>query len=508
MSFESTVGRAPGSWRGVMSASARPWTAPRLFCRPLSGPAGTEYDAPTHVRVHPMVHPSARAALVIGLLVTLALWLYTGYTFSRRLDDVEQQAADVAARYLRAQELLTTVRTQVLVASIRVRDALLNPDPASIDGYREQIAVNYASLDTALTAYVPVLGSDSEDADMTRLRAEVENFRDTVTSLLAHRVRPSTADVRELLNAHIVPRRESAIRISEEVQALNRAAFLRQQGDLATIHRTAERQSARRLALAMATSAGVLLLVTAYAGRLEHRLRAQLERDAALSRELQEAHARLVKAQEDERRTIARELHDEVGQVLTAVKFELGLAQRAICAHGLSPVPLIEAQNVTAAAINTVRDLSQLLHPVALDDLGLVAAVDVLLRGLARRQDIQVELTQSGLDERLDPATEVAAYRIVQEALTNVARHAQAGSCRVGLRRWGGKLVVDVVDDGVGFELQGPTAPPARLGLLGIRERAVQVGGDLLVTTQPGAGTRLHAELPVLTAAGRQASDG
>jgi signal transduction histidine kinase len=145
---------------------------------------------------------------------------------------------------------------------------------------------------------------------------------------------------------------------------------------------------------------------------------------------------------------------------------------------------------------------------VALDDLGLVAAVDVLLRGLARRHDIQVELTQSGLDERLDPATEVAAYRIVQEALTNVARHAQAGSCRVALRRWDGKLVVDVVDDGVGFELQGPATPPARLGLLGIRERAVQCGGDLLVTTQPGAGTRLHAELPLLAAADPRAADG
>jgi two-component system sensor histidine kinase UhpB len=143
---------------------------------------------------------------------------------------------------------------------------------------------------------------------------------------------------------------------------------------------------------------------------------------------------------------------------------------------------------------------------VALDDLGLAAAVDVLLRGLARRHDVQVELTQSGLDGRLDPATEVAAYRIVQEALTNVARHAQAGSCRVDLQRREERLVVDVVDDGVGFELDGPASP--RLGLLGIRERAVQCGGDLLITTLPGAGTRLHAELPLLAAAAPRRADG
>jgi signal transduction histidine kinase len=456
------------------------------------------------VPVHPMVHPSARAALVIGLLVTLALWLYTGYTFSRRLDAVEQQAADVAARYLRAQELLTTVRTQVLVASIRVRDALLNPDPASIDGYRDEIAANYASLDTALTAYVPVLGSDREDADITRLRAEVENFRDTVTSLLANRVRPSTAAIRDLLNAHIVPRRESAIRISEEVQALNRAAFLRQQADFAAIHRTAERQSAQRLGVAVVTSASVLLIVAAYAGRLERRLRAQLERDAALSRELQEAHARLVRAQEEERKTIARELHDEVGQVLTAVKFELGLAQRSVEAHGLSAAPLAEAQNITSGAIQTVRDLTQLLHPVALDDLGLAPAVDALLRGMSRRQDIQVTLALEGLDHRLDPATEVAAYRIVQEALTNVAKHSRATQCRVELEGRQSHLLIAVIDNGTGFDADAPPASPPRLGLLGIRERVAELGGRYAITSQPGGGTHLRVDLPLVPAGRRQ----
>jgi signal transduction histidine kinase len=456
-----------------------------------------------HVPVHPMVHPSARAALALGLLVTLALWLYTGYTFSRRLDDVQQQAAAVAARYLRAQELLATVRTQVLVASVRVRDALLNPDPASIDGYREQIAVNYAALDTALTAYVPVLGSDREEADITRLRAEVENFRDTVTSVLSSTTRPSTAAVRDLVNARIVPRRESAVRISEEVQALNRAAFLNQQAELATIHRNAQRTSAQRLGVAVATSAGVLLIAVAYTGRLERRLRAQLERDAALSRELQDAHARLVRAQEEERKTIARELHDEVGQVLTAVKFELGLAQRSIEAHGLSATPLAEAQNITSGAIQTVRDLTQLLHPAVLDDLGLAPAVDAMLRGMARRQDIQVALALDGLDRRLDPATEVAAYRIVQEALTNVAKHSRATQCRVELEGHHDILTIDVTDNGTGFDVEAPPASPPRLGLLGIRERVAELGGSFAIASQPGGGTHLQVHLPLAAVGGR-----
>lgn len=451
----------------------------------------------------PAISRSIRATLACGLLVTLALWLYTGYTIGRRIEEVERQAAQVAERYLKAQELLATVRIQVLVASVRVRDALLNPAPDALAGYRRQIADNYATLDTALTDYVPVLGSDPEHVAITRLRREVEDFRDTVATVLAGGGRQSMTAIRDLLNSHVVPRREAAFRISEEVQALNRAAYMQQQAELATIHRTAERQSQRRLAVALVLSACVLILVGSYAGRLEVELRAQRDRDARLSRELQDAHSRMVQVQEHERRVIARELHDEVGQVLTAVKFELGLAQRAIVSRGLSPAPLLEAQTITATAISTVRDLTLLLHPVALDDLGLVPAVEALLRGLARRHDIAVEFTHDGVPDRFDPQAEKAAYRIVQEALTNVARHAQARTCRVSLRLWNGRLLVDVADDGVGFDLESQAAPPARLGLLGVRERAVQHGGDVSITSRPGEGTRLHAELPVADVAVR-----
>ena len=118
--------------------------------------------------------------------------------------------------------------------------------------------------------------------------------------------------------------------------------------------------------------------------KLESQLRLQMERDARISRELRNTATKLMNAQEEERRTIARELHDEVGQVLTAIKVELALAQRSIEAGGGSATPLVEAQTITDGALQTVRNLTQLLHPSALDDLGLPAAIDASLRGLAR----------------------------------------------------------------------------------------------------------------------------
>jgi signal transduction histidine kinase len=444
----------------------------------------------------PLERLSIRAALAVGLLVTLGLWLFTSYTFTRRIDDVQRQAAEVATRYMRAQELLSTVRAQVLVSSVRVRDALLNSDPSSLSGYRDELHRIHGVIGAALDAYEPVMESAPGKDHVQNLRAEVDQFHRTSLAVLAETGGASTTVVRDLLNRRIIPRREAAVRISEDIQSLNRLAFVRQQADIAEIHRVAETQSWRWLGFALATSLGVLLVVAIYSSRLESRLHQQMDRDSRISQELHNATIKLIGAQEDERRIIARELHDEVGQVLTALQVELSLADRKLAAAGVSIEPLEEAHNIAAGALTTVRDLSQLLRPAMLDDLGLPAAIDASLRGLARRHDIKVELVQMGMNDRLSPETEITAYRIVQEALTNVARHSAAAHCRVRLMRLPGSLKVEVEDDGVGFAADRDVPEPAGFGLVGMRERAAMLGGRLKVVSSPGRGTRLFIDLP------------
>ena len=439
---------------------------------------------------------SVRIALAIGFCVTLGLWLYTGYTFTQRIESVQRDAAEVASRYTRAQGLLSTVRAQVLLSSVRVRDALLNPQPDAISADREQIEASYKLILMALADYEPVMRSSVESDQIATLQREVERFHTTSMSVLADAASRSPAAIRDVLNRHIVPRREAALAISEEIQSLNRRAFIQQQSDIAEIHRVAELQSRRSLGIALVIGLGVLLLTSWYAGRLESRLREQMERDARMSRELQDAAAKLLTAQEEERRRIARELHDEVGQVLTAIKVELALAQRAIEANGGSAAPLVEAQTITDGALQTVRNLAQLLHPAALDDLGLPAAIDASLRGLARRQNIRAELHQTGMSERLPRDVELAAYRIVQEAITNVAKHAGATQCHVRLTHLGDRLVVEVQDNGVGFDPHDDGRLARGLGLINVRERAARLGGTFNMLSSPGQGTRLVVELP------------
>jgi two-component system sensor histidine kinase DegS len=138
-----------------------------------------------------------------------------------------------------------------------------------------------------------------------------------------------------------------------------------------------------------------------------------------------------------------------------------------------------------------------------LDDLGLPATVDWYLKGFGRRHGVRIELLQDGMNGRLAPETEAGIYRIVQEALTNVAKHAQAATCRVFLQRLTHSVLVTIEDDGVGFRPDEVNLPGASrgIGLVGIRERVAQLRGELRLESAPGKGTRLTVEVPVQTPA-------
>lgn len=439
---------------------------------------------------------SFRAALALGFCVTLGLWLYSGYSFTQRIENVRSQAADVATRYNRVQELLSTVRSQVLLSSIRARDALLAPDAAAIERHRAAIEES-AGMTAELLRNYPELGVPAERERLQKLRDEVEQFHQTSLQVVVGGSGRSPQQVRDVLNAVLVPRREAALAISEEITRLNRASFIRQQTEISEIHRVAEAEGRRHLGLALVVGAGVLLLTSAYASRLEDRLRQQLVRDAKLSSELQQTAAKVLNAQEEERRTIARELHDEVGQVLTAIRVELDVAQRTIESAGGSAAMLAEAQTITDGAVQTVRNLAQLLHPAALDDLGLPAVIDATLRGLERRHNIRGTFHATNLPPRLPREIELAAFRIVQEGLNNIAKHAQATECHVRLTRLIDRLLLEVEDNGIGFVDDTDRPIVARgLGLVTIRERAVRLGGTFNILSNPGEGTRLIITFP------------
>ena len=201
---------------------------------------------------------------------------------------------------------------------------------------------------------------------------------------------------------------------------------------------------------------------------------------AARTAELEQLTRLLLRAQEDERRRIARELHDEAGQALTAVKIELDLDGH------------LEAGARVGRALAQVRDLSNLLRPSALDDLGLLAALRALADDVAERSRLKVNL-ELDCNRPVPPEIEVVIYRVVQEALTNVVRHAHATWVRARLSTEDRNLRLTIEDDGRGLQ---PDAP-AHLGFLGMQQRVTAAGGTLTIGAADPHGVRLEALIPV-----------
>ncbi|MCX6033002.1 MAG: sensor histidine kinase [Chloroflexi bacterium] len=208
---------------------------------------------------------------------------------------------------------------------------------------------------------------------------------------------------------------------------------------------------------------------------------------------------RLLDAQEAERRRIARELHDEVGQALTAVKINLQAAGRTPGAEAIAP-QLDESIKIIERTLQQVRNLSLDLRPSLLDDLGLVAALRWYVDRQGQRAGIATRFIAEPADPRLRAEIETACFRLVQEALTNVVRHAQAHSVTVELRQVGAGLRLRVRDDGHGFDVPAALARAARgesLGLLGMQERVALLDGQIVIRSTPGQGAEILVMLPV-----------
>jgi signal transduction histidine kinase len=207
--------------------------------------------------------------------------------------------------------------------------------------------------------------------------------------------------------------------------------------------------------------------------------------------------ARVLAAQEDERKRISRELHDDAGQALTSVIMGLTRIEAAVQDEDARS-QAAEMKDTAHHALHLMRDLARDLRPSTLDDLGLAAALGRYVSDYGTKYGITTHFHANSDGMRFRPEVETALYRIAQEALTNVVRHARANSVNVVLERRPGAMILVVEDDGVGFAPRtGPGSPSAGLGLLGMEERATLIGGMLTVESEPGRGTAVFVQVPI-----------
>jgi signal transduction histidine kinase len=270
---------------------------------------------------------SIRGALLAGFAVVFALWLLWGYQLVRSLEQIEQNVAVVHEAYVRGEQTLSKIRTNVLLGSIYLRDALIDGATARRETYRAELIRLRTEAEQLLGGYLQDVSSENEREHWARLQGELADYwasRDVALS--DHAKTPDEAAA--LLRSRVVPKREAALQILDQLGALQAAANQRHQTEIDLLYR---RVRLRLLSMGAATLV-VALLVAGMASRHVNRLQSEIERQRRNEQhnreDLERLSARLVDVQEQERRTLARELHDEVGQALTAVKMDIGIALR------------------------------------------------------------------------------------------------------------------------------------------------------------------------------------
>jgi signal transduction histidine kinase len=439
-----------------------------------------------------------RRILLLGFAAIFALWLISAYVLGRRVIEADSRVATITTEFSKSEEVLSTVREQVLLSSVVVRDAALENEAARVSSQRDRLHVVRSDVERQLQEYFSRVDSVAEREHWTRLRAEVDEYWSSLSPVLTGELTGEAAQA--YLRSRVIPKHELVLRVSEDLRTLKQDALREQQAAVAELHRTVRERIWWTSALAVAVGFIVALLAVRYIGRLESWIRHQHAQEREHKRELQRLSAELEDARESERRTIARDLHDEIGQALMTIKLDLAVVYRSGQLSGAPAEALGEARASTDVAIRTVRDLSQLLHPPMLNDFGLAVTLQAYVHAFSERSGVRTELVLDRMDARVPSDVEVCAYRIVQEALTNVAKHAEATSCRVYLHRLPHSLLVTVEDDGKGIAATNSKDAQVRgVGLVNVRERVSRAGGTVGIESA-GRGTRLTVELPVRVA--------
>jgi len=448
------------------------------------------------VNTRPGLHRlSPTAALLFGLIVTLATVLVYSWYIIGQVSDLQRLQAGLTDRNRMASLQLLRIQSDLNQLAIAMRD-MLEADAAtpltSWEGQFQRIRVDF---DDALGREEQVSVVERSPEQRQALADVVAGVWTTVDRIfaLARADRPdeARAEIRVVLQARLAELSGAVGRLllqNNETEA--RAAQQTQD-----IYRQVQRQVYWFLSIALAAIAGTSLYLIDSNQKLFARLAALAEERRGLARALISTRAATL-------REIARELHDEFGQLLTAMGAMLRRAERQMPEGAPLRQDLREIGHVAQSALENVRGLSQTLHPSILDELGLDSAIQWYISTIEKQIGLQASYTRSGAPVPVESTVAIQVYRVLQEAISNVARHSGAGSARVVLRFVPGALELDVLDDGRGIG----EADRRGLGLVAMRERAELVGGtlDFIQPESHGTLVRLRVPLPAPEAASRQ----
>jgi signal transduction histidine kinase len=437
---------------------------------------------------------SSLFVLTIGFGILILLIGTLGFGAIRQADSIHQEMGNSQDSYLRMEEFRRGVVADIFLADILVRDYLLDTSRESSAGRRQETMEIRKSVQKRLDE-LAALTPESTSPALTRLRAEVERYWNSLDPIFEWSPAEKDRQSWVFFARNVLPRRDAIIRLAREMARLNNENLGREGQRLQEAQRRLHVFLVRMMSVILGLGIIVALLTTHRVIALQRTREAQRRQLEDTQNNLRRLSRRLVEAQEIERRALSRELHDEVGQVMTAVGIELGNLEslRGGSVEAFSE-RVEETKRLNADAMRALRGIAMGLRPSMLDDLGLQAALEWQGREFSRRTGVPAVVEVDAELDDLPDEQRTCIYRVVQEALTNCARHARARNVSVDARKDGADILVVIEDDGVGFE----TLPAGRggLGLLGIQERVQALAGKLKIASKPSQGTRIQVQLP------------
>jgi signal transduction histidine kinase len=434
-------------------------------------------------------------ALAVGFGILIVLIAVLGFGTVRRARAIYREMEATQDAYLQTESFRRDIAADMYLADILVRDYLLDPSPQNAPQHRQELLAIRDSLQERLDLLSQHMPETDTPRGMKELRTQVQAYWESLDPIFEWTPQQKADLSWYFLRHKVLPRRQAVVSLAREVARMNNENLKRERQRIQDSQNTLENFLLRMIAFVMGMGILVALLTAHRVATLEKQHDEQRRQIEDTQNNLRRLSQRLVQAQELERKSLSRELHDEVGQMLTALGIELGNLEslRGSSSDGFRN-RLEDAKELNANAMRAIRDLAMGLRPSMLDDLGLEAALQWQGREFSRHTGVTASVQVSGALDELSDAQRTCIYRVVQEALTNCARHAQAKNVLVSVHEDNEGAVVIVQDDGVGFNTAA--SPRGGLGLLGIEERVHALTGKVSISSQPHRGTTLRVNIP------------
>ncbi len=429
---------------------------------------------------------SPTTGLLLGLIITLAAVVAYSFYMTVQLSGLRKLQSEMVDRNRRDSLQLLRVQNDLNSVGLAMRDMLDASEPYPLTAWSAQFERMREDLDVALHLEEKLAGTNRTEEQRNYLTQSVAQFWDAVHRMFALAAAGKEQEAREQIRFTLQARQESLSTAVSRLLVQNNEGEEQAAGRIAQIYDGVQRQ----LYLFLGATLITIVLTSLYLIRTNRIIFARL---AALSEQRSELAQKLISTQESTLRHISRELHDEFGQVLTAIGSLLGRAGNQLPPGSKVREDVQEVREIAQSTLDNIRSLSQALHPVLLEEAGLVSTLDWYIPTVERQTGLKVRYEKSGEPFALESAASVHVYRILQEALNNVSRHSFAKVAWVRLKFSAEALELEVTDNGRGM---APAKNGRGIGLIAMRERAELIGGTLTIEGVMGGGTIVRLRVP------------